>query len=150
MRLLTAGSSVRAGQGEPTLRVQLRLCPSSALASGTWAFSSVGQSSRLITDRSRVRVPEGPPIWSSPAGSPSAIQGYSSVGRAAVSKTACREFESFCPCHKILYSARCMWYNQSARNAGTFGPVVQLVRTLACHARGRRFEPVPGRHFMLL
>ncbi len=25
------------------------------------------------------------------------------------------------------------------------GPVVQLVRTLACHARGRRFEPVPGR-----
>ena len=29
------------------------------------------------------------------------------------------------------------------------GPVVQLVRTLACHARGRRFEPVPGRHFFL-
>ena len=29
----------------------------------------------------------------------------------------------------------------------TNGPVVQLVRTLACHARGRRFEPVPGRHF---
>ena len=27
------------------------------------------------------------------------------------------------------------------------GPVVQLVRTLACHARGRRFEPVPGRHY---
>ena len=26
-----------------------------------------------------------------------------------------------------------------------YGPVVQLVRTLACHARGRRFEPVPGR-----
>ena len=29
-----------------------------------------------------------------------------------------------------------------------YGPVVQLVRTLACHARGRRFEPVPGRHFI--
>ena len=28
-----------------------------------------------------------------------------------------------------------------------YGPVVQLVRTLACHARGRRFEPVPGRQF---
>ena len=28
----------------------------------------------------------------------------------------------------------------------TNGPVVKLVRTLACHARGRRFEPVPGRH----
>ena len=26
------------------------------------------------------------------------IKGYSSVGRAAVSKTACRGFESFCPC----------------------------------------------------
>ena len=30
------------------------------------------------------------------------------------------------------------------------GPVVQLVRTLACHARGRRFEPVPGRHFAVI
>ena len=26
------------------------------------------------------------------------IQGYSSAGRAAVSKTACRGFETFCPC----------------------------------------------------
>ena len=26
------------------------------------------------------------------------------------------------------------------------GPVVQLVRTLACHARGRGFEPHAGRH----
>ena len=34
-------------------------------------------------------------------------RGYSSVGRAAVSKTACREFESFCPCpndHPIGWS----------------------------------------------
>ena len=29
-----------------------------------------------------------------------------------------------------------------------FGPVVQLVRTLACHARGRRFEPVSGRQVL--
>ena len=28
-----------------------------------------------------------------------------------------------------------------------FGPVVQLVRTPACHAGGRRFESVPGRQF---
>ena len=28
-----------------------------------------------------------------------------------------------------------------------YGPVVQLVRTLACHARGREFEPHPGRHY---
>ena len=27
------------------------------------------------------------------------------------------------------------------------GPVVQLVRTLACHARGRGFEPHPSRHY---
>lgn len=26
------------------------------------------------------------------------LQGYSSVGRTLVSKTKCREFESFCPC----------------------------------------------------
>ncbi len=34
-------------------------------------------------------------------------------------------------------------------NDNISGPVVQLVRTLACHARGRRFEPVPGRHMLL-
>ena len=28
----------------------------------------------------------------------------------------------------------------------SYGRVVQLVRTLACHARGRGFEPHPGRH----
>ena len=30
---------------------------------------------------------------------------------------------------------------------GKCGSVVQLVRTLACHARGRGFEPHPGRQF---
>ena len=30
-----------------------------------------------------------------------------------------------------------------------YGLVVQLVRTLACHARGRGFEPHPGRHMLL-
>ena len=29
-----------------------------------------------------------------------------------------------------------------------FGLVVQLVRMPACHAGGRRFEPVPGRQFL--
>ena len=29
------------------------------------------------------------------------------------------------------------------------GLVAQLVRALACHARGRGFEPLPGRHFYL-
>ena len=30
------------------------------------------------------------------------------------------------------------------------GPVAQLVRALACHARGRGFEPHPGRQFFPL
>ena len=30
------------------------------------------------------------------------------------------------------------------------GPVVQLVRTLACHARGRGFESLSGRQFKSL
>ena len=30
-----------------------------------------------------------------------------------------------------------------------YGRVVQLVRTLACHARGRGFEPHLGRHMPL-
>ena len=31
-----------------------------------------------------------------------------------------------------------------------YGLVVQLVRTLACHARGRGFEPHSGRHIFLV
>ena len=57
---------------------------------GIRAFSSVGQSGRLITGWSWVQVPEGPP---------------------------------YC------------------------GPVVQLVRTPACHAGGHGFEPHSGRHY---
>ena len=30
------------------------------------------------------------------------------------------------------------------------GLVVQLVRMPACHAGGRRFEPVPGRQFLIM
>ena len=33
------------------------------------------------------------------------------------------------------------------KNCSILGPVVQMVRTLACHARGRGFESHPGRHF---
>ena len=29
-----------------------------------------------------------------------------------------------------------------------YGPVAQLVRALACHARGQGFEPPSGRHFV--
>ena len=53
---------------------------------------------------------------------------YSSVGRAPALQAGGHRFEPCCSHHG-------------------FGPVVQLVRTLACHARGRGFEPLPGRHF---
>ena len=36
----------------------------------------------------------------------------------------------------------------AAQQAG-YGPVVQLVRTLAFHASGRQFEPDSGRHMLL-
>ena len=55
----------------------------------------------------------------------------SSAGRASALQAGGHRFEP-CSDHHVFY-----------------GPVVQLVRTLACHARGRRFEPVPGRHFFI-
>ena len=52
---------------------------------------------------------------------------FSSAGRASALQAGGHRFD---PC-----------------NSHQNGPVVQLVRTLACHARGRGFEPHPGRHF---
>ena len=52
---------------------------------------------------------------------------FSSAGRASALQAEGHRFE---PC-----------------NSHQIGPVVQLVRTLACHARGRGFEPHPGRQF---
>ena len=51
---------------------------------------------------------------------------HSSAGRASALQAEGHRFEPCCS-HQ------------------TFGPVVQLVRTLACHARGRGFEPHSGR-----
>ena len=51
---------------------------------------------------------------------------HSSAGRASALQAEGHRFEPCCSHH-------------------TFGPVVQLVRTLACHARGRGFEPHSGR-----
>ena len=39
--------------------------------------------------------------------------------------------------------------NKPKRPTNFHGSVVQLVRTLACHARGRGFEPHPNRHCFL-
>ena len=54
------------------------------------------------------------------------------------------------PCGSIAQLGEHLPYKQRVTGSSpvvptTFGLVVQLVRTLACHARGRRFEPVPGR-----
>ena len=51
---------------------------------------------------------------------------HSSAGRASALQAEGHRFEPCCSHH-------------------TYGPVVQLVRTLACHARGRGFEPHSGR-----
>ena len=40
--------------------------------------------------------------------------------------------------------------NRQSNNIFINGPVAQLVRAPACHAGGRRFEPVLGRHFLPL
>ena len=53
--------------------------------------------------------------------------GFSSAGRASALQAEGHRFE---PCSPHQF----------------FGLVVQLVRTLACHARGRGFESHPGRH----
>ena len=57
-------------------------------------------------------------------------RGYSSDGRAPALQAGGQRFDS-------------AYLHQQ------YGPVVQLVRTLACHARGRRFEPDPGRQFLI-
>ena len=43
---------------------------------------------------------------------------------------------------------QCRNMNAGYRIYSNWGPVVQLVRTLACHARGQGFESPSGRHFI--
>ena len=45
---------------------------------------------------------------------------------------------------KGLDKKKVLCYNNPAER---YGPVAQLVRALACHARGRGFEPHPSRQF---
>ena len=45
------------------------------------------------------------------------------------------------------FGLRLLWNKSQFPRAYDHGPVVQLVRTLACHARGRGFEPHPGRQY---
>ena len=53
---------------------------------------------------------------------------------------------------QLSWESICLTSRGSQVRALLFPPsglVVQLVRTLACHARGRGFEPHPGRHLPL-
>ncbi len=59
---------------------------------------------------------------------------HSSAGRASALQAEGHRFEPYCS-------------HQSVCSFVKFGLVAQLVRALACHARGRGFEPLPGRHF---
>ena len=58
---------------------------------------------------------------------------HSSAGRASALQAEGHRFEPYCSHHPL----------------GFYGLVVQLVRTLACHARGRGFESHPGRQYSL-
>ena len=56
------------------------------------------------------------------------------------------------PCGSIAQLGEHLPYKQRVIGSSpivptTYGPVVQLVRTLACHARGQGFESPSGRHF---
>ena len=64
------------------------------------------------------------------------LRKLSSAGRASALQAEGHRFEPYSFHHRLC-----------ASHGGRFGPVVQLVRTLACHARGREFEPHPGRQF---
>ena len=57
------------------------------------------------------------------------VREHSSAGRASALQAEGHRFEPCCSHH-------------------SYGPVVQLVRTLACHARGQGFESPSGRHFL--
>ncbi len=56
----------------------------------------------------------------------------------------CENYPQIQKMKKSVDFSKKAWYYKQA-----LGPVVQLVRTLACHARGRGFEPHPGRQICL-
>ena len=66
-------------------------------------------------------------------GSQALLYGCSSVGRALVSKTRCREFEPYHPCFLTLS-------RHDSQNRHLFGALVQLVRISPCHGGGHGFE----------
>src|SRR5690348_17735380 len=52
-------------------------------------------------------------------------------------------------CRLLLEKKKTQYDGLSPLRSGFLhGPVVQVDRMPACHARGRRFEPVPGGHYL--
>ena len=68
----------------------------------------------------------------------------SSAGRAPALQAGGHRFEPY-SAHQGFSTRH--WEKIQLSESGICGPVVQLVRTLACHARGRGFESLPGRQF---
>ena len=80
--------------------------------------------------------------------------GFSSSGRAPPCQGGGSEFEPRKPLQRgsLAQLGEHLPYKQRVTGSSPVtstisGPVVQLVRTLACHARGREFEPHPGRQY---
>ena len=76
------------------------------------------------------------------------------MARASGSYPEGRRFDSFPRYHfgSIAQLGEHLPYKQGVTGSSPVtptncGPVVQLVRMPACHAGGRRFEPVPDRQF---
>ena len=70
---------------------------------------------------------------------------HSSVGRASALQAEGHRFEPYC--FQRERSRGRKRYLSIVKAFRFCGPVVQMVRTLACHARGQGFEPPSGRHF---
>ena len=76
---------------------------------------------------------------------------HSSVGRASALQAEGHRFEPYCFHQRESAKAILRQQNESYLGASpNYGPVVQLVRTLACHARGQGFESPSGRHLLFL
>ena len=60
-------------------------------------------------------------VGSIPTGRPIISQGYSSIGRATVSKTVGCELDSYCPCHFFTEQYSRGWRGRFAKSLGSQG-----------------------------